>query len=249
MVQIWCPTSRDLRDVGPFLTDRNCGMKDTGHVKAKHFKPILFLICLLPLANLAFDGFRAELGANPIEAITHSTGTWTLVLLLTTLGITPVRKMTALHSLIQFRRMLGLFAFFYATLHLMTYLWLDQFFDFHSILKDVYKRPFITAGFTAFVLLVPLAVTSTRGWIRRLGRRWQMLHRLIYVSATAGVIHYIWLVKKDVRIPAIYATVLGALLLWRAVAWARARRQTSSRSVSGQPGYRELGVSPSSRPQ
>ncbi len=224
-------------------------MKDTGHVKAKYFKPILFLICLLPLANLAFEGFRAELGANPIEAITHSTGTWTLVLLLTTLAITPVRKMTGFHSLIQFRRMLGLFAFFYACLHLTTYLWLDQFFDFHSILKDVYKRPFITAGFTAFVLLVPLALTSTRGWIRRLGRRWQMLHRLIYVSATAGVIHYIWLVKKDVRVPMIYASVLALLLLWRIGAWAAAKHKAAAQSRPARSSYAGLGVSTGSHPE
>jgi sulfoxide reductase heme-binding subunit YedZ len=160
---------------------------------------------------------QQDLGANPIERITHQTGTWTLILLMVTLAITPLRRITGINQVIAFRRMIGLFAFFYGCLHLMTYVWLDKFFDWHAIVKDVYKRPFITAGFTAFVLMVPLAITSTKGWIRRLGKKWVVLHRLIYASATAGVVHYIWLVKKDVRRPLIYATVLGALLLYRIV--------------------------------
>ena len=186
-------------------------------MKPKYLKPVIFLACLVPLARLAWKALHSALGANPIQVITFSTGTWTLVFLLTTLSITPLRKLTKLYWLIQYRRMLGLFAFFYGCLHFLTYIWLDQFFDLHSVYKDLLKRPFITAGFTAFVLMIPLAVTSTQKAIRKLGKRWQTLHRLIYVSAIAGVVHYIWLVKKDVRVPAIYAIILGALLLYRIV--------------------------------
>jgi sulfoxide reductase heme-binding subunit YedZ len=192
-------------------------------VKPKYLKPIVFLACLIPLGRLAWKALNSGLGANPIQVITWSTGTWTLVFLMVTLSITPVRKLTRQYWLIQFRRMFGLFAFFYACLHFTTYIWLDQFFDLHSVYKDIYKRPFITVGFTAFVLLIPHAVTSTKGAIRRLGKRWQMIHRLIYVTAIAGVIHYIWLVKKDVRVPLIYAAILSALLLYRIVVWAMGR--------------------------
>lgn len=189
--------------------------------QTRYLKPVVFAVCLVPLARLGWKAFQGDLGANPIEVITHSTGLWTLIFLLITLSITPLRKLTSQPWLIQFRRMLGLFAFFYGSLHFLTYFWLDKFFDFHEIVKDVYKRPFITAGFTAFVLLIPLAVTSTRGWIRRLGgRRWNLLHKLIYVSATAGVIHFIWLVKKDLTQPIRYAVVLGILLGYRVVVWA-----------------------------
>ena len=187
-------------------------------MKPKYLKPAIFLACLVPLARLAWKALHYALGANPIQVITFSTGTWTLVFLLTTLSITPLRKLTKRYWLITYRRMLGLFAFFYGCLHFTTYIWLDQFFDVHSIYKDVLKRPFITAGFTAFVLMIPLAATSTQWAIRKLGRRWQLLHRLIYLSAIAGVVHYIWLVKKDVRTPVIYAIVLGVLLLYRIVA-------------------------------
>jgi sulfoxide reductase heme-binding subunit YedZ len=187
-------------------------------VKLKYFKPVIFLVCLLPLARLGWKALNHGLGANPIQVITFSTGTWTLVFLLLTLTITPLRKLSKLYTLIQYRRMLGLFAFFYGCLHFLTYLWLDQVFDVHSIYKDIFKRPFITAGFTAFVLMIPLALTSTQKAIRRLGKRWQLLHRLIYVSAIAGVIHYIWLVKKDVRTPLVYAAVLAILLLYRILA-------------------------------
>jgi sulfoxide reductase heme-binding subunit YedZ len=184
-------------------------------VKVKYFKPLVFLVCLLPLARLGWKALNSALGANPIQVITFSTGTWTLTFLLITLSITPLRKLSRQYWLIQYRRMLGLFAFFYGCLHFTTYLWLDQFFDLHSIYKDIYKRPFITAGFTAFVLMIPMAATSTKWAIRKLGKRWQMLHRLIYASAIAGVVHYIWLVKKDISTPLIYAVVLGALLLYR----------------------------------
>lgn len=196
-------------------------------MRNKILKPIVFLAALIPLALLALDGLQGNLGANPIEKITHQTGLGTLILLLATLSITPLRRITGIQWLIQYRRMIGLFAFFYGFLHFMTYVWLDQFFDIHSIINDVYKRPFITAGFTAFVLLIPLAITSTKGWIRRLGKRWQFLHRLIYVSACAGVIHFIWLVKADLREPLIYATIFGALMVFRAWFWVEKRRRTS----------------------
>lgn len=188
-------------------------------MKTKYLKPLVFAACLVPVALLVLGAFRQELGANPIEKITHATGDWTLRFLLITLAITPLRRITGINELISFRRMTGLFAFFYGTLHFLTYIWLDKFFDWHEIVKDVYKRPFITAGFTAFVLMIPLAITSTKGWIRRLGKKWTVLHRLIYGSAIAGVIHYIWLVKKDVRKPEIYAAILGGLLLWRVGNW------------------------------
>jgi sulfoxide reductase heme-binding subunit YedZ len=185
----------------------------------RYFKPVIFLACLAPLANLAWRGFHDELGANPIEAITHSTGTCTLVFLLITLSVTPLRKLTRQYWLINLRRMFGLFAFFYGCLHLTTYVWLDKFFDVHQMLADIAKRRFITAGLAGFVLMLPLALTSTKSWIRRLGgKRWQALHRLIYLSAAAGVIHYIWLVKADLRSPLRYAFVLLVLLGYRIVA-------------------------------
>jgi methionine sulfoxide reductase heme-binding subunit len=185
----------------------------------RYFKPAIFFACLAPLASLAWRAFHAELGANPIEAITHSTGTCTLVFLLITLSVTPLRKLTRQYWLINLRRMFGLFAFFYGCLHLTTYVWLDKFFDVHEMLADIAKRRFITAGLAGFVLMIPLALTSTKGWIRRLGgKRWQALHRLVYLSAAAGVIHYIWLVKADLRSPLRYAFVLLVLLGYRIVA-------------------------------
>ena len=186
----------------------------------RYFKPAIFLACLVPLAVLVWRGLHADLGANPIEAITHATGDWTLRFLLITLSITPLRKITRQYSLIGLRRMLGLFAFFYGFLHLMTYVWLDKFFDVHEMLHDIGKRKFITMGMTAFALMIPLALTSTKWVIRKLGgKRWQALHRLIYFSAAAGVIHYIWLVKADLKKPLEYAAVLALLLLYRIVGW------------------------------
>ena len=180
----------------------------------------VFVLCLAPLAWLAWKGIHQDLGANPIEYITHSTGDWTLRFLVITLSITPLRKLLGRPQLIRFRRMLGLFAFFYGCLHFATYVWLDKFFDVSDMIKDVGKRPFVTAGFTGFVLLVPLAVTSTAGWIRRLGgKRWQRLHRLIYVTAVAGVVHYYWLVKSDVRKPVMYGAMVAILLAYRLGAW------------------------------
>ena len=200
-------------------------------MKPRYLKPIIFVACLLPLARLGWKALNAGLGANPIQVITWSTGTWTLVFLLVTLSITPLRKLTRQYWLIQYRRMLALFAFFYGCLHFTTYIWLDQFFDLHSVYKDVYKRPFITVGFTAFVLMIPLAVTSTKWAIRKLGKRWQALHRLIYLVAVAGVIHFLWAVKLDKRVPEIYGTTLGVLLLYRLIVWYRGR-MTVAKSVA-----------------
>ena len=183
----------------------------------KALKVILFGTGLVPLALLAWDGYAGNLGANPIETITRSTGSWTLIFLLVTLSVTPLRRLFGWNDVIKFRRMLGLFAFFYACLHFTTYFWLDQFFDLRAIVKDVVKRPFITVGFTSFVLLVPLAITSTAGMIRRLGKRWQLLHRLVYVSAIGGVFHFLWLVKADTRRPLTYGSVLALLLGYRLV--------------------------------
>jgi len=200
-------------------------------MKSRYLKPIIFVACLLPLARLGWKALNAGLGANPIQVITWSTGTWTLVFLLVTLSITPLRKLTRQYWLIQYRRMLGLFASFYGCLHFTTYIWLDQFFDLHGVYKDVYKRPFITVGFTAFVLMIPLAVTSTKWAIRKLGKRWQALHRLIYLVAVAGVIHFLWAVKLDKRVPEIYGTTLGVLLLYRLIVWYRGR-MTVAKSVA-----------------
>lgn len=189
-------------------------------------KPLLFLLCLIPLARLVVLAFTDGLGANPIELVTRSTGTWTLVFLLITLSVTPLRRLSGRAELLRFRRMLGLFAFFYACLHFTTYIWWDQFFDWAGIVKDVIKRPFITMGFAAFLLLIPLAATSTHAMMRRLGRRWQTLHRAVYFIAAAGVVHYWWLVKKDITQPAIYGIVLTVLLGYRVAVWWRGRGRT-----------------------
>lgn len=185
-------------------------------------KSTLFIVCLIPLARLALLGVTGGLGANPIEFITRSTGTWTLVFLLIVLSVTPLRRLLEMPWLLRLRRMFGLYVFFYALLHFLTYVWLDQFFSPEDIVKDVLKRPFITIGFTSFMLLIPLAITSTNAMIKRLGgKNWQQLHRFVYLIAVGGVVHYWWLVKKDVTQPQIYAVVLALLLgirlvfLWR----------------------------------
>jgi sulfoxide reductase heme-binding subunit YedZ len=175
-------------------------------------KGVVFLACLVPFGQLLYDAYTDDLGANPIEAITHFTGDWALIILLASLSVTPLRKLTGWNTLVKFRRLLGLFAFFYAILHFMTYIVLDYFFDFQAIAKDILKRPYVTAGFTAFVLMVPLAITSTAAMIRRLGKRWQKLHRVVYIAAAAAVIHFYWLVKADIRRPLQYAIVLAILL-------------------------------------
>jgi len=201
-------------------------------ISRRWMKIPLFVLCLSPALLLVWEGFHDELGANPIEFITHATGDWTLRFLAITLAVSPLRRLLGLPDLIRFRRMLGLFAFFYGSLHFMTYLWLDKFFDFHEIVKDVWKRPFITAGFLAFVSMAPLALTSTAGWIRRMGgRRWQMLHRLIYLSACAGVVHYYWLVKSDIRKPVLYGAIVAVLFAERGVR--RAMRRRTVRTDAG----------------
>jgi methionine sulfoxide reductase heme-binding subunit len=183
-------------------------------------KTIVFLLALIPLAKLGWLAYLDDLGANPIEKITRTTGYWTLTFLVITLTASPLRQLTGWLWLIRLRRMLGLFAFFYAVLHFSTYLVLDQFFDWDSIIKDITKRPFITVGFPAFFLLIPLAVTSTDGMIRRLGgKRWKMLHRTIYFCAVGGVVHYWWLVKKDLTNPITFALILALLLGFRLYYW------------------------------
>ena len=175
-------------------------------------KPFVFLACLIPALLLGWDAFTGGLGVNPIEDITHRTGDWALRFLLVTLAVTPLRRLAGWNGLVRFRRMVGLFAFFYAVLHFSTYLVFDHFFDLLLIIDDVAERKYVTAGFVGFVLMIPLAVTSTQGWIRRLGRRWAVLHRLVYASAVAGVVHFLWLVKIDIGEPLIYAVILAILL-------------------------------------
>jgi sulfoxide reductase heme-binding subunit YedZ len=200
---------------------------------SKWTKVVVFLLCIAPFFGLIDRALHNKLGANPVEFLQHATGDWTLRFLIFTLCITPFRKLFNLPDLIRFRRMLGLFAFFYVSLHFLTYLGPDQSFDLGAMWKDVAKRPFITVGFLGFVLLIPLALTSTTGWIRRLGgKRWQMLHRAIYITAVAGVIHYYWLVKSDVRKPVFYGALVGILLLWRLASWISKRRSQASAGVA-----------------
>jgi sulfoxide reductase heme-binding subunit YedZ len=185
-------------------------------------KICVFLLALIPLTKLAINGYFDTLGANPIEKITHRTGFWTLTFLLITLTITPLRRLTGWSWLVRLRRMLGLFAFFYACLHFLTYLVVDQFFDWANITKDIIKRPYITVGFAAFVLLIPLAITSTNRMTKLLGgKRWLQLHRLIYLIAIGGVIHFWWLVKKDITEPLSFAILLAVLLVIRLIYWGR----------------------------
>lgn len=181
-------------------------------------KVLLFLVCLVPLGKLALELFGIggmSLGANPVEELIHRLGIWGLNFLLITLAVTPLRFMTGRAWLIRFRRMLGLFAFFYVLMHFLVYAGLDQRFDLAVIIEDVAERPYITVGFTALLLLIPLAVTSTNGMMKRLGRRWQKLHRLVYVIAILGVWHFYWQVKLDTLEPAIYAAILASLLAYR----------------------------------
>jgi len=193
-------------------------------------KPFLFLACLVPAVLLGWNAYHNNLGANPISEITHVTGDWTLRFVLISLAVTPFRRLTGWNAIIRYRRMLGLFAFFYASLHFMTYIGLDQGFAWEYILPDIAKRPYITVGFLGFVLLIPLALTSTTGWIRRLGKRWTQIHRLIYVTAVAGVVHYWWLVKSDISRPLAYGAVLGVLFAIRL--WYVARRSTAPSRAS-----------------
>ena len=187
-------------------------------------KGILFVLALVPFVVLVVNAVTHHLGTNPIEKIRLFTGDWTLYFLLITLAITPLRKLTGWNQLIKFRRMLGLFAFFYACLHFFSYLVLDQFFDWVAIWQDILKRPYITVGTAAFALMIPLAVTSTRKMVRRLGKNWVRLHRLIYVVGILGVIHFLWLVKADIREPVIMGAILATLLLFR-IPWKGNLRQ------------------------
>ncbi len=182
----------------------------------RYLKPVVFLLCLAPLVALVWRGMGGDLGANPVEAITHHTGLWALRLLMATLALTPVRLITGWSGVLRYRRMVGLFAFFYALLHFITYLWLDQHFAWGDIATDILKRPYITVGFGALVLLVPLAATSTNAMVRRLGaRRWLRLHRLVYVSALLGTLHFLWLVKADIREPVLYLALFVMLMALR----------------------------------
>ncbi|CAM2150093.1 Protein-methionine-sulfoxide reductase heme-binding subunit MsrQ [Pararobbsia alpina] len=188
-------------------------------------KVLVFIAALYPLARLIVFGVTGHLGANPIEFITRSTGLWTLVFLCITLAVTPLRRLTGRAELVRFRRMLGLFAFFYGVLHFTTYFWFDQWFDLHAIYKDIFKRPFITVGFAAFVLLIPLAATSFQAAVRKLGRRWQTLHRAIYAIAVLAILHFWWMKagKHDLELPEIYGSIIAALLAFRIVWAIRAR--------------------------
>ncbi|EGV18892.1 protein-methionine-sulfoxide reductase heme-binding subunit MsrQ [Thiocapsa marina] len=197
-------------------------------MRVRYVKPLVFMLCLMPFGLLIARGASGALGPNPVEAITHFTGDWTLRLLLATLAVTPLRRLTGHVWLVRYRRMLGLFTFFYAVLHFTTYLWLDRFFDLGAIAEDVLKRPYITVGFAAFVLMVPLAITSTQGWVRRLGRRWKTLHRAVYAIGVLGVLHYLWLVKADLLEPAIYGVILAVLLGLR-VPWGDLSRRLAAR--------------------
>jgi methionine sulfoxide reductase heme-binding subunit len=195
----------------------------------KWVKILFFFLSSIPFLLLVWRSFRGDLTANPVEFFQHQTGDWTLRFLIITLSVTPFRKLFNLPELIRFRRMLGLFAFFYVCLHFLTYLGPDQSFNLRGMWKDVVKRPFITVGFAAFVLLIPLAITSTAGWIRRLGgKRWQTLHKCIYVCAVLGVVHYYWLVKSDVRKPLFYGLLVAILLAWRFITWLNKRKASAA---------------------
>jgi sulfoxide reductase heme-binding subunit YedZ len=198
--------------------------------KIRWNKIALFAACLLPACWLGWRAWSGELTANPIEYITHFTGDWAIRFVVLTLAVTPLRKLLHAPGLIRYRRMIGLFAFFYAGLHFLTWFAFDKYFDMHEILDDFTKRRFIIAGLVGFVCLIPLAVTSTAGWIRRMGgKRWQLLHRLIYVTAIAAVIHYYWLVKSDIRLPLLYAVLVGLEVLYRLGSWSMGRREPVKR--------------------
>jgi len=187
-------------------------------LRNKWVKAVVFLVCLAPLAWLLWRYRQDDLTANPIEYITHLTGDWAIRFLVISLAVTPLRRLLQLPDLIRFRRMWGLYAFFYGSLHFLTWFWLDKGAEVREIWQDVMKRSFITAGFLALLLMLPLAVTSTQGWIRRLGgKRWQQLHRLVYISAAAAVVHYWWLVKSDIRQPALYGGLVVLLLAMRLI--------------------------------
>jgi sulfoxide reductase heme-binding subunit YedZ len=198
-------------------------------IRTQHLKVVLFLVCLYPFVSMVWGFFTHQLGANPIEAVTRGSGLWGLRFLLITLCVTPLRWLTGINQLTRFRRMLGLFAFFYATVHMLLYLGLDQFFDWSEIWKDIVKRPFITVGFINFVALLPLVVTSTNKMVKRLGgRRWKKLHKLTYFVAAAACLHYLMLVKADIRQPVIYFLILAGLFGIRLIHHYRTRLLAAS---------------------
>lgn len=180
-------------------------------------KPVLFLLCLMPFVILLIAAINDNLGTNPVETLTHETGQWALRFLLIGLAVTPLRRLLKAAWLIKLRRMLGLYAFFYATLHFITYLWLDQFFDWYEIIIDIPKRPFITIGFVSLLLLLPLVLTSTNAMQRRLGKKWLALHKLVYVIPVLVLIHFVWSLKADYSEPLSYALVFVILLLMRLI--------------------------------
>lgn len=214
--------------------------KATATDPVRWLKPLVFAAALFPFARLVWLGFQEGLGANPIEFVTHSTGFWSLVFLCITLTVTPLRRLTGWNHLIKLRRLLGLYAFFYAFAHFLTYVWFDHWFSVEEIVKDIWKRPFVTVGFAAFVMLIPLAMTSTNRMVRRLGRRWSTLHKLVYPIIVLGVLHFWWLKqdKNDLTEPYWFAAVAAVLLLFRVVhpAWQRrtaAQRGTAAVSPEG----------------
>lgn len=220
-----------------------------GQIVRRVVKPVVFLVALLPAAQLARDTFTGGLGVNPIEEITHRTGFWGITFVMIALSVTPLRRLSGIGALATLRRMLGLYAFFYVTLHFATYA-VDQTYlsglgvSPSAIAEDVLKRPYITVGFTAFLLLLPLAVTSTKGWIRRLGsKRWQALHRLVYVAAALGVFHFLWLVKADTRWPVVFGVVLVVLLGARLIGGRARRRQRETSAVGTAPREASAGLS------
>jgi sulfoxide reductase heme-binding subunit YedZ len=214
-----------VSDTKPIRSAARSAPASAGWIKPA--KVLVFLGGLYPLARMVLFGFTGALGANPIEFITRSTGLWTLVFLCITLAITPVRRLTGVNALLRFRRMVGLFAFFYVVLHFTTYIWFDKWFDVFAILKDIAKRPFIMVGFAAFVLLIPLAVTSPQAMVKKLGRRWRTLHMLIYPIAVLAILHFWWMKagKHDLFLPKIYGSIVVVLLAWRLVVWMKERRR------------------------
>lgn len=218
------------QDIAPneAAAPRRVRRRPSRHVRVfRALKPVAFLLALLPFALLVRGAFTDGLGANPIETLELQTGRWTLRFLLLTLAVTPVRTVTGWGALAGWRRMLGLFTFFYATMHFITYAALDQALDLSLVVEDVIEHPYVTVGFATWLLLIPLAVTSTKGWMRRLGgKRWVALHRLIYVCAIGGTIHYLWAVKKDLRDPLLYVVILAVLLGWRILA-SRSRKRAA----------------------
>lgn len=182
-----------------------------------NIKVLIFLLSFIPLFRLIYLGFNDALGANPIEFVERSTGTWALVFLMITLSMTPIRQWTGINHFIQCRRMLGLFMFFYACLHIISYVWLDHSFDLNEIFKDIIKHPYVLVGFTAFLLSIPLAITSTKAMMKRLGGRWKLLHKSIYLIGILAILHFLWLVKKDLTEPLVYAWIFFLLIALRFV--------------------------------